>query len=83
MPGWQWHGQLGHAVRPAGATVAILDLNDEGMVATASGFTNVHRFSVDITDAQAVERPSQILKCDWVLSSVLPMRLRSCPLVVW
>lgn len=37
-----------------GATVAILDLNDEGMAATASGFTNVHRFSVDITDAQAV-----------------------------
>ena len=37
-----------------GATVAILDLNDEGMEATASGFTNIHRFSVDITDAQAV-----------------------------
>jgi len=37
-----------------GATVAILDLNDEGMAATASGFTNIHRFSVDIIDAQAV-----------------------------
>jgi len=38
-----------------GATVAILDLNDEGMEATASGFTNVHQFSVDITDARAVK----------------------------
>ena len=37
-----------------GATVAILDLNDEGMATTASGFTNVHRFAVDITDAEAV-----------------------------
>ena len=37
-----------------GATVAIFDLNNEGMAATAAGFTNVHRYSVDITDAQAV-----------------------------
>ena len=65
-----------------GATVAILDLNNEGMEATASGFTNVHQFSVDITDAQAVRETFQILKRDWVLSNVVPMR-RSCPLVVW
>ena len=37
-----------------GVTVAILDLNDEGMAETASGFANVHQFSVDITDAQAL-----------------------------
>ena len=34
-----------------GATVVLIDINAEGMEATASGFENVHVHVVDITDS--------------------------------
>ncbi len=37
-----------------GATVALFDVNAEGMEETASGFDSVHGWSVDITDFAAV-----------------------------
>ena len=39
-----------------GAAVAILDLNEEGMAETAGEFPNIHRFTVDITDAERVRQ---------------------------
>ena len=48
--GQAWARQLANE----GATVAILDVNSEGMADTASGFDSVHRFEVDITDSEAV-----------------------------
>lgn len=39
-----------------GATVALIDVNAEGMEATASGFDNVHPHLVDITDCDAVKQ---------------------------
>lgn len=38
----------------AGSTVALLDVNKQGMAQTADGFDNVHSWSVDITDFEAV-----------------------------
>lgn len=38
-----------------GAKVAILDLNEAGMVETAQGFDNIHCFPVDITDTAQVQ----------------------------
>lgn len=38
----------------SGATVAIFDVNQEGMDETAKGLDSIHGWSVDITDAQAV-----------------------------
>ena len=38
-----------------GATVVLIDINAEGMEATASGFENVHVHVVDITDSDAVK----------------------------
>ncbi|QFU75785.1 SDR family NAD(P)-dependent oxidoreductase [Halioglobus maricola] len=38
----------------AGATVALFDVNQEGMAETAAGFDTVHAWSVDITDFEAV-----------------------------
>jgi NAD(P)-dependent dehydrogenase (short-subunit alcohol dehydrogenase family) len=38
----------------AGAQVAILDVNEAGMAETAEGFDNIHAYSVDITDYDAV-----------------------------
>ena len=38
----------------AGDTVAILDINTAGMDKTREGFDNIHAFSMDITDADAV-----------------------------
>ena len=37
-----------------GANVALFDLNEEGMAETAAGFDNVHGWSVDVTDFNAV-----------------------------
>lgn len=37
-----------------GATVALFDLNTEGMAETASGSDNIHSWSVDVTDFDAV-----------------------------
>jgi NADP-dependent 3-hydroxy acid dehydrogenase YdfG len=37
-----------------GATVALFDVNTDGMDETAKGFDSIHGWSVDITDAQAV-----------------------------
>ena len=37
-----------------GVIVALLDVNTEGMQATASGFETIHTFEVDITDSGAV-----------------------------
>ena len=37
-----------------GVIVALLDVNTEGMEATASGFETIHTFEVDITDSGAV-----------------------------
>ena len=48
--GQAWARQLANE----GATVAILDVNSEGMADTASGFDSVHRFEIDITDSAAV-----------------------------
>ena len=48
--GQAWARQLANE----GATVAILDVNSEGMADTASGFDSVHRFEIDITDSSAV-----------------------------
>ncbi|MAJ53756.1 MAG: short-chain dehydrogenase, partial [Cellvibrionales bacterium TMED79] len=48
--GQAWARQLAKE----GATVAILDVNSEGMADTASGFDSVHRFEIDITDSSAV-----------------------------
>ncbi len=42
-----------------GAAVAILDLNEEGMAETAGEFPNIHRFTVDITDADGNTRSCQ------------------------
>lgn len=39
-----------------GATVVLIDINAEGMEATASGFENVHVHVVDITDSDAVKQ---------------------------
>ena len=39
-----------------GATVSLIDVNAEGMEATASGFDNVHPYLVDITDSDAVKQ---------------------------
>ena len=40
----------------SGATVVLIDVNAEGMEATASGFDNVHPHLVDITDSDAVKQ---------------------------
>ena len=48
--GQAWARQLASE----GASVAILDVNSEGMADTASGFDRVHRFEIDITDSSAV-----------------------------
>ena len=37
-----------------GLTVALLDVNSEGMAETADSFNNIHSWSVDITDFEAV-----------------------------
>ena len=37
-----------------GANVALFDLNEAGMAETAAGFDNVHSWSVDVTDFNAV-----------------------------
>ena len=37
-----------------GANVALFDLNEAGMAETAAGFDNVHGWSVDVTDFNAV-----------------------------
>ena len=37
-----------------GASVAILDVNEEGMAETAQGHAGVHPFKVDISDTEAV-----------------------------
>ena len=50
--GQTWARKLAHG----GATVVLLDLNDEGMRATASGFEHVHSHVIDITDADAVKQ---------------------------
>lgn len=39
-----------------GATVVLIDINAEGMEATASGFENVYVHVVDITDSDAVKQ---------------------------
>lgn len=39
-----------------GAVVAIFDVNDAGMEATASGREHIHHRHVDITDAEAVQK---------------------------
>jgi len=39
-----------------GATVVLIDVNAEGMEATASGFETVHPHLVDITDSDAVKQ---------------------------
>jgi NADP-dependent 3-hydroxy acid dehydrogenase YdfG len=38
----------------SGSTVALFDVNIEGMEETAAGFDNVHSWSVDVTDFDAV-----------------------------
>ena len=50
--GQTWARKLAHG----GATVVLLDLNDEGMRATASGFEHVHSHVIDITDSDAVKQ---------------------------
>ena len=50
--GQTWARELAHG----GATVVLLDLNDEGMRATASGFEHVHSHVIDITDSDAVKQ---------------------------
>ena len=52
--GQAWARQLANE----GATVAIIDVNSEGMADTASGLDSVHRFEVDITDSEAVSAAS-------------------------
>jgi NAD(P)-dependent dehydrogenase (short-subunit alcohol dehydrogenase family) len=39
----------------SGAAVAVLDVNEQGLVQTAAGHENIHGFEVDITDNQAVD----------------------------
>ena len=50
--GQTWARKLAHG----GATVVLLDLNDEGMRATASGLEHVHSHVIDITDSDAVKQ---------------------------
>jgi NAD(P)-dependent dehydrogenase (short-subunit alcohol dehydrogenase family) len=38
----------------SGATVAVLDVNEQGLVQTAAEHENIHGFNVDVTDMQAV-----------------------------
>ena len=40
----------------AGAAVAILDLNEQGMAETAREFPGIRTYTVDITDAERVTR---------------------------
>ena len=40
----------------SGASVVLLDVNTEGMAATASGFENIHTEAIDITDSDAVRQ---------------------------
>ncbi len=40
----------------AGAKVAALDLNQEGLRATADGYPTIRTWSIDVTDAQAVQK---------------------------
>ena len=40
----------------SGASVVLLDVNTEGMAATASGFENIHTETIDITDSDAVRQ---------------------------
>ena len=39
----------------SGAAVAVLDVNEQGLDQTAAGHENIHGFSIDITDIQAVD----------------------------
>ncbi len=40
----------------AGAAVAVLDVNEEGMAETAANHNGIHTFKVDISDFEAVDR---------------------------
>lgn len=40
----------------SGASVVLLDVNTEGMAATASGLENIHTETIDITDSDAVRQ---------------------------
>ena len=44
-----------HQMAATGAQVAILDVNEAGMQETAAGHDNIHCYTVDITDYEAVE----------------------------
>ena len=48
-----------------GATVVLIDVNAEGMQATASGFDNVHPHLVDITDSDAVKQVFADIESDY------------------
>jgi len=48
----------------SGAAVAILDLNEGGMAETAEGFSNIHAYSVDITDADRILEVVQQVESD-------------------
>lgn len=47
-----------------GVIVAVLDVDEAGMAATASQFENVHTFKVDITDPDAVRSTFQAIEAE-------------------
>lgn len=58
-------GQLAaHRLNDGGAAVAILDVNEEGMKATAEGRSNVKALSVDISNTEAVQAAVKEIEAD-------------------
>jgi NAD(P)-dependent dehydrogenase (short-subunit alcohol dehydrogenase family) len=49
----------------AGAKVAALDVNEEGLRATAEGLDNVRCYALDVTDTRAVERRVQEVEAEF------------------
>ncbi len=47
-----------------GARVAALDLNEEGLRQTQSGYDNIRNFAVDVTNAQAVDAAVKEIETD-------------------
>jgi NAD(P)-dependent dehydrogenase (short-subunit alcohol dehydrogenase family) len=48
----------------AGKKVAALDVNTEGLAETASGHENIHTYSLDVTNAAAVEAAAKQVETD-------------------
>ena len=47
-----------------GKTVAVLDVNEEGLAETAEGRSGIHTYSLDVTHAAAVEAAAKQVETD-------------------